>query len=613
MKKILLNYLPPSDVYTPSAALSILKSFMIERGFNTDVIYWNLLLKDALPLQDSDEIEEAIIPFVSIINDQFSNVLGNNKSVGLLKKLLVEKDYDEEDNYQLLLDTSKKDIFTIIDNELEKIDFDNILLFGVSSKFHQWIPGIILSQKVKLISPKTPIVVGGFGSVQSAVEVMKLNSNYDFSTWGEGEFPLLELSKQLQKPIPDFNMVPRLVFRENGKTYISTTNRSEYLDMQDYMIPNYDDYFDSYPENEEKYKIVIPINSSRACSWNKCKFCDYNRGYKYRARTAECIINEVEQIANKHKSVCFSFVDNDIYVNPDHFEHLLNLMIESIQKHNYDYEFWAEMIPNEKLTAATLKKMQQAGFSQIFIGYDAITDLLLQKMAKSNSFSSNILFLKFSLKNEIFPLVNIIKGVLDETADDVVESMENLHFLRFFYNKGEYSLYHEYVTLVVSNMTKYYTMLSAEQRAEYNTNKLVELLPSHFAEGDSRFSLFRWQKQKVDNHKQWSAMQRKEEYYSENIHSYKVEVGEANVEFSEFVNDKHIATYKLDKETDWQILKFANDKIMSFEDMLSQMQTLKPDFNAEDLKKNLNRLKEIRLLYCDKDFSGIISVINVNE
>ncbi|OYT12563.1 MAG: hypothetical protein B6I18_00225 [Bacteroidetes bacterium 4572_112] len=602
MQKILLNYLPPSDIYTPSAALSILKSFMLEHDFDTDIKYWNLLFKPVLPLQDSDEIEEAIIPFVSILNDQFTNDEGNDKAAQLLHSLLSESEQHDLIYYKKLLISTKKDIFRIINKELSQLNFSDILLFGVSSKFHQWIPGMILCQEVKKISPNTATVVGGFGSVQSAVEAMKMNPDFDFATWGEGEYPLLELSKQLKASEQDFNEVPRLIFRENGKIQISTTNRSEYLDMQDYMIPNYDDYFENYPVTEEKYKIVIPINSSRACSWNKCKFCDYNRGYKYRARTAECIISEVEQIARKHKSACFSFVDNDIYVNPEHFEHLLDLMIESINKHNFDYEFWAEMIPNEKLTAPTLKKMQQAGFSQIF-------DTLLEKMAKSNTFSSNILFLKFSLKNEIYPLVNIIKGVLGETAGDVIESMANLYFLRFFYNKEEYSLYHEYVTLVVSNMTKYYTMLSAEQRAEYNTNKLTDMLPRHFSEGDSRFSLFRWQKQKVDNHKQWAAIQLKEEYYAENIHTYKINEQEAIIEFTEFVNDKHTATYKLDKETDWQILKLANEQIMSFEDMLSQMQTLKPDFNSEDLKKHLSRLKEIHLLYCDKNFSGIISVI----
>ena len=610
MNRVLLNYLPPSDIYTPSASLSILKSFMLENGVNTDIIYWNLLFKSALPLQDSDEIEEAIIPFISILNDQFANSKGNEKSLALLKELLLEKDYSHDLDFNKLLEESKSDIYEVIERELDKIDFEEVLLFGVSSKFHQWIPGIILTQEVKKISPNTNIIVGGFGSVQSAMEAMKLNHNFDFATWGEGEYPLLELSKQLKKNKADFNSVPRLIFRTDGKLMISTNNRSEYLDMQTYIYPNYDDYFETYPTDEHKYKIVVPINSSRACSWNKCKFCDYNRGYKYRSRSAECILGEIEHIANKYKSVCFTFVDNDVFVNPQHFEKLLDLIISSIAKYNFDYEFWAEMIPNDKLNARIMRKMQQAGFSQIFIGYDAITDSLLQKMEKSNSFSSNIMFLKFSLKNEIYPLVNIIKGIPDETAVDVKESMNNLHFLRFFYNKGEYSLYHEYVTLVVSNMTKYFTLLSKDEKAEYNTNKIVDLLPHHFADGDSRFSLFRWQKKRIDNADLWEQILEKEGYYNENIYTYRIIVEGGQHFYQEFINNKTSVKLSL-SEIDWQILKICNDKVCELNEVNLLMQEMFPEIGIAKLKEHLENLKSNHLLYHNKEISSIISVLDI--
>ena len=79
-------------------------------------------------------------------------------------------------------------------------------------------------------------------------------------------------------------------------------------------------------------------------------------------------------------------------------------------------------------------------------------------MNKSNNFSNNLFFVKYSLKFEIDPLVNIIIGLINETKDDIQESIDNLHFLRFFYNKKETSLYHDYVTLVISRMSKYYGM-----------------------------------------------------------------------------------------------------------------------------------------------------------
>ena len=152
MKKILLNYLPPSDVYTPSASLSILKSFMVSNGFDTEVKYWNFLFAEVFPLEDNDETEAVILPFLSIINDQYNNSIGNNRAISLLQKLLPARGAKGNKYYINLLQGLKSQIYDIIHRELKKIDFSETLLFGISSKFHQWIPGMILSEEIKKIS-----------------------------------------------------------------------------------------------------------------------------------------------------------------------------------------------------------------------------------------------------------------------------------------------------------------------------------------------------------------------------------------------------------------------------------------------------------------------------
>lgn len=613
MSKILLNYLPPSDVYTPSAALSILKSFMQNEGFDTEIKYWNLLFKNVLPLVESDETEEVILPFLSIINDKNNNSLGNNRAAELLQKLLPQHKDEEIDIFTDILKESKTEIYRIIHKELQNINFEEISLFGISSKFHQWIPGMILSEEIKKISPNTKIIVGGFGSKEAALEAMKINKHFDFANWGEGEYPLLELSKQLQNESHEFDLVPRLVYRKDKKLAISTTNRSDYLDMENYLIPDFDDYFDSYSEPNEKYKIIIPINSSRACSWNKCKFCDYNRGYKYRARSPESIVSEIEYIAKKYKSACFSFVDNDIFVSPEHFEKMLDLMIQSMHQYDFDYEFWAEMIPNKKLNAKLLKKMQTAGFTQIFIGYDGISDSLLSKMHKSNNFSNNLFFVKYSLKYNIDPLVNIIKGIINETEEDVIESMNNLHFLRFFFHGEESSLFHEYVTLVISRMAKYYSMISEEEKAEYNTNSLADLMPDYFSNHNDRFNLFSWKKSIINNSANWEELAKKENFYLENRFTYKISQHNGIYSYRECINNKEIVNIDFDKPDCWDVLKIANERVYTFNQLQDAMTKLHPEISIERLKEILIYLKRLHLIYCNAEFSEIITVIDTTQ
>jgi radical SAM superfamily enzyme YgiQ (UPF0313 family) len=613
MKKILLNYLPPSDVYTPSASLSILKSFMLSNGFDTEVKYWNFLFAEVLALENCDETEAVTLPFISILNDQNNNSTGNNRAISLLQKMLPAPKGNSNNYYRNLLHKTKSHIYDIIHKELKKIDFSETLLFGISSKFHQWIPGMILSEEIKKISPGTKIIVGGFGSKEAALEVMKINKYFDFATWGEGEYPLLELSKQLQDETNNFGLVPRLVYRNQNSISLSPLTQSNYLDFEKYIFPDYDDYFKNFPEPDKKYKITVPINSTRACCWNKCKFCDYNRGYKYRARSAECIVKEIEYITKKFESACFTFVDNDIFVSPEHFEKLLNLIIESINKYNYDYEFWAEMIPNQQLNAGLLKKMQIAGFTQVFIGYDGISDSLLRKMNKSNNFSNNIFFVKYALKYGINPLVNIIKGVIDETEEDVREGMNNLHFLRFFYNEKDISLTHDYATLVISNMTKYYSMISEEEKEKYDVNRIAYLLPDHFSNHNNRFCLFRWEKGVVANSAEWDVLVDIEKYYIENKFSYKISKNSGIYNFAEYVNNKEILNIDFEGPYYWDVLKTANQKVCTFSELYAALKKPYPEISKERLKKILRELRDLYLVYCNTDLSDVITVIDVDR
>jgi len=610
MQQIILNYLPPADIYTPAASLSILKSFMFNNGYDTKVKYWNFQFNPVLPLADeNEETSEVILPFISIINDWYENIIGNQHAVKLLKEKLKEGDIKETKSTFDVLQNSKNEVLEIIDKEVDKLNFEDTLLFGFTSKFHQWIPAMVVSKAIKQKSITAKIVIGGFGSKEAALEAMKMNTHFDFATWGEGEYPLLELTKQLSDKSYDFDKVPRLFYRKQDVIILSSNNRSDYLDFHNYPFPNYEDYFSTYPVSDEKYKIVIPINSSRACSWNKCKFCDYNSGYKFRVRSPKNIIEEIEFIANKYKSACFSFVDNDIFINKRHFEKLLDLMIESKEKHHYDYEFWAEMIPNEKLDSRLIEKMQIVGFSQVFIGYDGISDSLLSKMSKSNNFSNNLFFVKYALKQDIDPLVNIIIGLINESEEDIQESEANLHFLRFFYTNRETTLYHDYVTLVISRMSKYYGMISDEEKEKYSVNDITYLLPEHFSNHKYRFNLFSWKKPEITFAKQWAKMQKREQHYINNAYNYKLSSKNGVPKFHEYRNNKLIVEYDFTDPIEWSVLLLANSKVVKFEEILKELKA-QADVSSEDLLAILAKLKAIHLIYCDTDFDNIITVID---
>ena len=608
-KKILLNCLPPADVNNPSISLSILKKFMVNRGFVTEIKYWNFLLSLMSDYADIEDTEIRLLPFLSILNDRNKNTKGNNRIISLLQKLQPEFKINNPNYYLDILQEQKEKISEIIKQEIENIDFSEILLFGITAKYNQWLPGMILSEEIKKIAPDVKIIVGGFGSENSAKEAMKLCSYFDFANWGEGEYPLLELSEQLRKETPDFKIVPRLIYRESRELMQSSTNKSNYLDFENYIYPDYDDFINNYPYPEEMENINIPINTIRSCHWRKCKFCDFNKGYKLRVRSPECIVNEIEHITNEYGLTTFSFVDSDTFGSLEHFEKLIDLIIELKYKNEEDYKFWAEIIPNAKFTARLMEKMAIAGFKNIFIGYDAISDTLLKKMNKSNSFSDNILFVKHSLKNGISPIVNVIRHVPEETEEDVQECINNLHYLRFFYNNSIVSFSHIYVNLVLSSMTKYYSLMSNEERMKYDCDNLTYLLPDYFSNNENRFHLFRYEKNKQDNLKEWNKLIEIENYYKNNKFSYKIQENKGIFYYTEYCNDTEIENIVFGETEYGYILKTLDDRICTFKEVYSEMLKIYPEISEDRVKEILMNLKEAYLIYCNTEFSNIVSVI----
>jgi hypothetical protein len=586
---------------------------MVNHGFATEVKYWNYLLSVMSDFIETEDTEIKTLPFLSILNDREENVKGNNRIISLLQKLQPAYKINGPDYYPDFLQSKKAEIYQIIHHELAEIDFSEAFLFGISAKYNQWIPGMILAEELKKIAPQVKIIVGGFGSDKVAMEAMKMCGDFDFVTWGEGEYPLLALAGQLQNDSPDFKTVPRLIYREAGVLTLSSTNKSDYLDFKDYIFPDYDDYINNFPDHLDKDLINFPINTIRSCHWRKCKFCDFNKGYKLRIRKPECIVNEIEHLTNKYGHTTFTFVDSDTFGNLAHFEKLLDLIIDLKYRTEVDFVFWAEIIPNNQFDARLMQKMAIAGFKNLFIGYDALSDALLQKMNKSNSFSDNLFFVKYALKNGINPLVNVIMHVPDETEADVQECIDNLHFLRFFYNNSIVSFSHTFVDLVLSSMTKYHAQMSGDDRKQYNSDDYAYLLPGSFNNGEDRFHLLRWKRSSPQNAEEWEKLIEIEGYYKSNSFSYKVHEHNGIYYYTEYCNDEEIANIVFSEPEYAFVLQAAEQRVLTFHELFAEMKTVFSKINEGRLKEILTHLKNDYLIYCNDEFSNIVSVVELRN
>ncbi len=605
--KILLNCLPPADINTPSMALSVLKSFMKRSEVETEIKYWNFDLSLMSDHTDSEDPEKSLLPFLSILNDKENNSDGNVKILKLMEELKPSSQNRSLD----ILEEKKTVIQDFIKSEIQNIDFSEISLFGISAKYYQWIPGLILAEEVKRVSPKTKIVVGGFGSVDAAEQAMLLCPYFDFTTWGEGEYPLLDLYKQLESGLEDFSNVPRLLYKVDGDVVQSTILKSKYLDFSDYPFSDFDDFMDAYPFSEDEDEdINFPINTIRSCNWRKCKFCDFNSGYKLRSRTPQNIVSEIEFIIEEYGITTFSFVDSDTFGNRQHFEELLDKLIKLKYQSEEDLIFWAEIIPNPEIDSTIMKKMSIAGFKNLFIGYDGLSDKLLEKMDKRNSFADNIFFVKESLKNAISSIVNVIRYIPDETEEDVLECINNLKYLRFFYNMPVVKFEHIYVDLVLSSTAKYYEILSSEDRKNYDVDDLSRLMPSRFSDGDDRFKLFRYRHSSPANSAVWEKLEQEEMHFKESRYSYTLLENDGIYYYTEYCNDTEIENIIFGEPEYGIIIGQLQSKVYSIDSLLDDVLLVLPEISIERLKEVLSNLKESYLVYFDDNFQRIVTVID---
>ena len=609
--KILLNCLPPTDVNSPSISLSILKKFMLNNGIETEVKYWNFQLSVMQEYIDSEDTEIRLLPFLSILNDKYNNEKGNRRIISLLQKIDPTHKSIDPNYYADFLEEKKTEIYDVIHQEIKTIDLNEVALFGISAKYNQWIPGMLLAEEIKKIAPEVKIIVGGFGSKEVAHEAMKFCSAFDFGTWGEGEYPLLELTNELKSETPTLENVPRLMYYDDNELKQSKIIKSQYLDFNNYIYPDYDDYINTFPSDEDEEQISIPINSIRSCHWRKCKFCDFNQGYKLRARSPECVVKEIDHITKQYGLTSFTFVDSDTFGSLDHFEQLLDLIIELKYQTEEDYSFWAELIPNAQYDARLMEKMAIAGFKNLFIGYDGLSDTLLKKMNKSNTFSDNVFFIKYALKNAISPVVNVIKHTPGETEEDIQECINNLHFLRFFYNDSIIEFSHIYVDLVLSSMSKYYKLMPDDEKENYHTDDITYLMPDHFSDNADRFHLFRYKRDIAANTKEWDKLIEVEDYYKTNTFSYKIQENKGIYYYTEYCNDTEIENIVFGEPEYGFVLKTTEQRVISFEELYAAILKKYPQTTDERLKEILANLKSSYLIYCNNDYSNIISVLEL--
>lgn len=615
-KTILLGWLPPAMENVPSPCLSVLKPALNQVGYNVSLKYWNIslnpLLKSFFNMENLiyDTELNKLMPFLLNlgISSNDTKIVDKIKYyIYSIKPQLHSKGHEYIDEY---FHSFNEKLNCWFENEISQIKFDDYLFVGFSAQFYQWLVANLFIDKIKAAYPNTHILVGGFGTKEEAATFLKNFPHVDYTSWGEGEYSIQQLALYLDGGKVALSSIPNTVYRIGDEIKVNLL-RNVYVDLNKSKM-DFSDYFKFIQNFSLDQELSLPIEGGRGCSWKQCKFCFLNTGYKYRTKTNEQIIKEIKEQVERYGVNRVLFLDNDIIgANMDNFIELLDMLIE-YRKENNDFSILLAEIVTKGVPFNVIKKMALAGFESVQIGYESPSNNLLEKIHKKNTFASNLFFIKWA--NEFGIRINganVLRNLLEETTDDIKESIENLYFLRFYFQKK--LVCHSYSFLSVAKSSPYYrTLLKTDRLTEWGQSHLAQFTPESYMSLEDKFILF-FDFIKPEYNHLWDTFQQIEQHYINNIYDYQLIIDDSSVFYREFYNNTLIK--EIEFETDdiyWDVLQLCDANVLSMEQITKKLGNKKSK-EGETLSEVILNLEKEGLLYSNDNQTEIVTILDIHK
>jgi len=426
-KNVLLVSMPFAGVPIPSIQLAILEEYLKERDINVKsrhlylktAEFYHLKNYNYLILAPNDSYSAQMVFSRYVFPEHWASNQEKIKKY-FNDKIIKNGEFEKDFNFETYI--KRTDLFySWIMRNVNWKDFD---IIGFTLNYGQFLPSLAVAKEVKKLYPDKQIILGGSRITGDlGVRVLESFEYIDFIVSGEGEESLYLLATG-----ENYENIPGLIYREDKKVKSNLT--PHYIDLNSLPIPCFDSYFDELittPQEVQQYFHVyglLPIEISRGCWWNKCSFCNLNLQHKkYREKTVEKIVEEINFLSERYKILNFQFISNTLLLK--NYKNLL----EQIKNLGKDFSFCAETRAG-RLKSDDYTLLKEAGFTVIQTGVESFSQSYLKKMNKGVRVIENIAALKFCKENHIKNNYNLIINYPNEETKDFEETAYNMQFFR---------------------------------------------------------------------------------------------------------------------------------------------------------------------------------------
>ena len=336
------------------------------------------------------------------------------KELGKKKGVIKGFNFDKVSN---LLDVE-------VNKFINSLDLSKCLLAGFTICLNQFTTSLLISKRIKEKYPNVPIVFGGPGCANKLGEsILETFKWIDYIILGEGEIPIASLVSFLLNQ--DKEMLSKAVLTRDKEESINDKKGLEQIkNLDDLPVPDFDDYFRellSLPPSN-RFSPVLPIEGSRGCWWQRCKFCNLNLQWRgYRAKSANRISKEVDFLTRRYGSLDFAFMDNALPKKE------AACIFDLLSEHKRDYRIFCELRAVHK--REEFKRMSRGGLFDLQVGIESLSPELLSIIGKGVRVIDNFAAIKNAYEAGIVLDGNLIYHFPGSNKKHVEETLKAIDFL----------------------------------------------------------------------------------------------------------------------------------------------------------------------------------------
>lgn len=437
MADVCLIQMPYSTLYTPSLALGILKSCLIQNGFSCRVFYGDIKFADAIGYETYEKFlnKRIIYQFAEM---SFTENVWHSEEINALTELRKEncqQTYLEEIVYPLegkanaeeyagIMAAAQKVIPEYLKNLAADIIKEKPLVVGCSSNFQQNNASFAILREIKKAAPHIITIMGGSNCALEAGQVIASEVEWiDYAFSGEGEYSIPEFCRLVRKYGKD---IPVTELPEGVMSKQTAERKAVFpktMNLDDIPLPDFSEYFEEVNKASwmNKEWISLVAESSRGCWWKEkqgCTFCGLcMENGQYRKKSTERLLNEL-LLQSRRYGIKRFFLTDSILSNEMLSE--FPKMVDALPE-NPGFLLFAEIKSN--MSPEELKNLKRAGFYAAQPGIEAIQDDLLRLMNKGNRAIRHIEFLKSAQQCKMKLSWNLLFGFPGEDEKWLEETL----------------------------------------------------------------------------------------------------------------------------------------------------------------------------------------------